>query len=720
MKKLYLPVALCLLMSLFLFGQSHAQFKVVGYFPSWSGSVSSIQFSKLTHVNYSFLLPNYNGTFKPLDNPSKLQSLVSAAKANNVKVLIAVGGWNIGEGGGNDGGFETMAANASYRNAFVTNLINFVNQYNLDGVDMDWEYPDPGASANNFATLMQQLSTELKARGKLLTAAVVANGYTGGGVLSSVFNYVDFLNIMAYDANDFQHSTYDYAVQSLNYWVGRGLPKSKAILGVPFYGRPSWESFAQLVARGANPNADVFGNVGYNGIPTIKNKTNLAHDQGGGIMIWEISQDATGSNSLLSAIHEVVLARKGTNPPPPPSRSPYGGTARNIPGKIEAEHYDNGGQGVAYNDLTAGNSGGALRNDAVDIEACTDAGGGHNVGWIAAGEWLEYTVNVTATGTYKMEFRVAAITSGKYFHAEMDGKNITGNITVPNTGGWQNWTTVTVNNISLTQGTRILRIFMDSPEFNINFVNVATAIVANNPPSVSISSPTNGQQFAAGANISIAANAADSDGSVSKVEFFVNGVKISEDLSSPYTASYSNSTAGTYSITARATDNAGAATTSAAVSISIISSTGTCSVAAWDPAKVYWGGDRASQNGKIYRAKWWTQGESPALYSGQWDVWEVVGSCTSAKMAAAGSTLNEDGLRTIEIYPNPSESNSVIRVNLQDAENARITLINSVGIIVKEFKGAENWIDLNDLEAGIYLVKVAVNGNEYVERLIKQ
>ena len=287
-------------------------FRVIGYMPSWAGNVNQVQYSKLTHINYAFLLPTATGGLQAIDNPAKLQSLVSTAHANNVKVLISVGGWN----DGNDSGFEGLAANGTHRNNFVTNIINFVNQYGLDGVDIDWEYPDPGASANNYITLMTQLSTEMHNRGKLLTGAIVGTG--GASILNSAFALVDFYNLMAYDYNNFDHSTYSYASQSINYWRGRGLPAAKIVLGVPFYGRPTWESFAQLIARGANPYADVFDNVGYNGITTIKQKTNLAFDQGSGVMIWELSQDATGANSLLSAIHEVVLTHTGNpgNPAP--------------------------------------------------------------------------------------------------------------------------------------------------------------------------------------------------------------------------------------------------------------------------------------------------------------------------------------------------------------------------------------------------------------------
>src|SRR5262245_16202055 len=111
--------------------------KVVGYEPSWAGSVSSIQFSKLTHVNYAFLLPNSNGSLQSIDNASKLTSLVSSAHSAGKKVLISVGGWN----DGNDSAFVSLAGNSTYRTNFVNNIVNFVNQYDLDGVDIDWEYP---------------------------------------------------------------------------------------------------------------------------------------------------------------------------------------------------------------------------------------------------------------------------------------------------------------------------------------------------------------------------------------------------------------------------------------------------------------------------------------------------------------------------------------------------------------------------------------------------
>jgi hypothetical protein len=299
-------------------------FKIVGYFTSWSGVLSEIQLDKLTHVNYAFILPNGDGSLQALPNPSLLQSLVSAAHARGVKVLISVGGWN----DGNDSGFESLAATSTGRTNFTNNLVNLVNQYNLDGVDIDWEYPDPdngnpdnpqpGSSAYNYGQMMASLSSAMHSRGKLLTGAIVALNWAGKGIPVSAFASVDFYNLMAYDGGDGAlHSPYQFAVDSVNYWRGRGLPASKTVLGVPFYGRPSWASYRTLRAAGCSADSDTCSYQGntvyYNGRPTIRAKTQLALQQGGGIMYWESSQDTLDSTSLAAAIYAEA---NGGNPPP--------------------------------------------------------------------------------------------------------------------------------------------------------------------------------------------------------------------------------------------------------------------------------------------------------------------------------------------------------------------------------------------------------------------
>lgn len=281
-------------------------FRIIGYVTDWDVVVSQIQFDKLTHINYAFLIPNKDGAFADIANEWKLKEIVAQAHAHNVKVLISVGGW------GWDDEFEALAADAQTRATFVSELNQFVLTYQLDGADIDWEYPGPEpGSAENFAALMQELEAVLKPQGKLLTAAVVAAGATGDGILPEALDVMDFVNVMAYDGPGANHASMDYAEKALKYWSGRGLPPEKLVLGVPFYSRPNQVPYRKLVTSdGDAVNADelkYFGGVEYyNGQPTIRAKTELALDRASGIMIWALAHDTTDDTSLLNVIYQTA------------------------------------------------------------------------------------------------------------------------------------------------------------------------------------------------------------------------------------------------------------------------------------------------------------------------------------------------------------------------------------------------------------------------------
>jgi beta-glucanase (GH16 family) len=165
-------------------------------------------------------------------------------------------------------------------------------------------------------------------------------------------------------------------------------------------------------------------------------------------------------------------------------QSPFLMTAAIVPGTIEAENYDLGGQGLAYNDADASNNGGAYRpGEGVDLEGTTDSGFGFNVGWTVPGEWIEYTVDVTA-GTYDIEVRVASAAAGGTLHLEFDGVDKTGPITFAGTGGWQNWTTVHAADVALEAGVQTMRLSIDAGEFNVNKITIDEP----SPPGPAISS----------------------------------------------------------------------------------------------------------------------------------------------------------------------------------------------------------------------------------------
>jgi hypothetical protein len=156
-------------------------FRIVGYATDWDDSPDPTQIGRLTHINYAFLLPKPDGSITGIENPSKLEQIVEQAHARGVKALISVGGW------GADADFEAMAANAEARAAFETNLERFALEHKLDGIDIDWEYPDPGVdSTRNYLKLMQELYAITRPRGWLLTSAVVAEGDTGAGIPGAV------------------------------------------------------------------------------------------------------------------------------------------------------------------------------------------------------------------------------------------------------------------------------------------------------------------------------------------------------------------------------------------------------------------------------------------------------------------------------------------------------------------------------------------------------
>jgi len=146
---------------------------------------------------------------------------------------------------------------------------------------------------------------------------------------------------------------------------------------------------------------------------------------------------------------------------PGPSR-PYKNKVHAIPGTIEAEDFDEGGEGVAYHDLSPGNSGGLYRSTDVDIAAAADSPAGYTLGYVVAGEWLKYTVSVAAAGSYALEARVASQGPGGTFHVEVDGVDATGPVAVPSSGGWQTWTSIAAGNVSLTAGAHVVRVVFDS------------------------------------------------------------------------------------------------------------------------------------------------------------------------------------------------------------------------------------------------------------------
>jgi hypothetical protein len=214
--------------------------------------------------------------------------------------------------------------------------MDYVNAYNLDGVDIDIELEDADIW-NNFDALASELSGRLKSQGKILTMAV--SPWFTGRIANSTYNYFDFLNLMSYDYN--QNGTGEVAPWSqvydmINYYGGRGVSNDRLVIGVPFYGYSTAgaSTYAQMIEMNpANAYADYANGVYYNGLNTIKQKAEYSKSYGG-TMIWEVGQDSFGQYSLLKAIKEVMATGGNTQPPkqddPPVNNNPSNGASGDI------------------------------------------------------------------------------------------------------------------------------------------------------------------------------------------------------------------------------------------------------------------------------------------------------------------------------------------------------------------------------------------------------
>jgi chitinase len=507
-----------------------AQTKVVGYIPSYKNMPAVIDrtdLSKLTHLNLSFLNPNASGAVMSGGNPvcmegataADIQYVVNKAHQAGVKVLVSIAGGVLPPCSGD---WQALLQPANRIN-LVNNLLQFVSTFNLDGLDVDIE----GVvltnidNAGNYTPFIQALRNGLPA-GKLLTSATAS--YVGGMVPISSLPYFDFVNIMSYDAigpgwgqAGVEHSPYSMAVSDINTWKARGLTKQKLVLGVPFYGygfngyAAAYDFSSILNQFGtAAAQSDVVGNrcagcsyITYNGIPTIRSKTQLALQEGSGVMIWELSQDAAGTNSLLAAIHNQIgsgnhsSSSSNNNCPAWVSGTQYyAGNKVSYQGGYYIAEYDNPGYSPTistyfWEPISASACGtvsssssstatftrliqaeGYTSMSGVQLENTTDVGGGQNVGWIDANDWMAYaTINFPVSGSYRVEYRVASV-SGARLSLDLNAGAIQlGQINIPATGGWQTWVTVS-HTVSINAGTYSLGIFAPQGGWNINWLRV--------------------------------------------------------------------------------------------------------------------------------------------------------------------------------------------------------------------------------------------------------
>ena len=184
------------------------------------------------------------------------------------------------------------------------------------------------------------------------------------------------------------------------------------------------------------------------------------------------------TNAPGPVINDATIVAKGASTSQ--GSTPFSGTPAALPGQLNAETFDNGGEGVAYHDSSPGNAGGQARNTDVDIESSAE--GGFDIGWTAPGEWVKYTVSVPTAGQYVAQLRVASPSGGALHLGFNQASNVWSAVTIPTTGSWQSWTTVPVP-VTLGAGVQQVTVFFDTGGLNLRYVNVVASAgsVASGP-----------------------------------------------------------------------------------------------------------------------------------------------------------------------------------------------------------------------------------------------
>ncbi|KPM07813.1 Sar s 15 allergen (chitinase-like protein) [Sarcoptes scabiei] len=289
-------------LSLFLIGSSfHIEKCSVCYYGSWAVyrpgrgkfPVEEIDPFLCSHIIYGFAGLSYENKIRP-----KLGQRCLSQVNKNLKTLIAIGGWNEGSTK-----YSQMAANPESRKVFVQSVLDFLERYDFDGLDMDWEYPGSRGGKHedkqNFVALLRELKAAFKPRNYILSAAVAAGKHFMDPAydIPEISKHLDMINVMCYDYHGSWEKTSghhaplfarpdrpeDYQLNvnfSINYWISKGAPREKLILGMGTYGRAFTLRRAEDHGIGdsapqkgqAGPYTREGGSLGYNEICEMQTK----------------------------------------------------------------------------------------------------------------------------------------------------------------------------------------------------------------------------------------------------------------------------------------------------------------------------------------------------------------------------------------------------------------------------------------------------------------
>lgn len=303
----YLFYMLLFLSSSCIFSQ---QFKSIGYLPYYRFDlIDQIQLEKLTHLNVAFANPDEFGTLSV--NDIDIGPVVNRAHNAGLEVFISLGG-----GGISFSKWENLIRPQN-RSEFIQKIIKYTRENNMQGIDVDLEWDNVN---EDYSSFVLELNDSIDKYDLILTAALPGT-YRYPEISDAALAAYDWINLMAYDLtgpwapnNPGPHSPYSFALNSIDYWVDKGVEKERLTLGVPFYGYDFANqnnviglSYRDIISmNSANAQLDQVGQIYYNGLFTIERKTVLALQESSGIMIWELGQDSFDEYSLLDKIHSVI------------------------------------------------------------------------------------------------------------------------------------------------------------------------------------------------------------------------------------------------------------------------------------------------------------------------------------------------------------------------------------------------------------------------------
>lgn len=282
-----------------------AGLEVVGYLPGYKiPSIDPTQVRHLTDLVYFSLSARSDGTVRTEAlGPEQLDFLRKVRKEFGTRVLIGITDHE------RRGDLSVVARSPELRQEFAGHLTNFLKESGFDGADFDWEYPRT-EDLDAYAALLQEVHQAFSPWGLRLTVAISPSHPLN----DAGYQAVDRIHGMLYDDWG-QHSTFENAAAHVQDLLDQGVPRTKLLMGLPFYGRgythngPSWSSavsYKTLQGRyRLSPNQDTVSGYYFNGIETVRKKVQFAKAEGlSGVMVWEIGQDTNDESSLLGAITE--------------------------------------------------------------------------------------------------------------------------------------------------------------------------------------------------------------------------------------------------------------------------------------------------------------------------------------------------------------------------------------------------------------------------------